>query len=145
MFRARGPSWEFTITLLVIGVSAFIYKWLVQTTVGWFLRRKTAARRRSILARVAVEESEFQLSARESPRSDDGDWEKVDKPNGDQADDEWEGIIGFFHPFCNAGGGGERVLWAAIKATQKRWPKAVCAVYTGDHDADKDGMLERVQ
>ncbi|KAI4118124.1 MAG: hypothetical protein LQ341_007637, partial [Variospora aurantia] len=45
----------------------------------------------------------------------------------------------------NAGGGGERVLWAAIKATQKRWPRVVCVVYTGDHDADKDRMLEKVQ
>lgn len=26
--------------------------------------------------------------------------------------------IGFFHPFCNSGGGGERVLWSAIKALQ---------------------------
>lgn len=24
-------------------------------------------------------------------------------------------FIGFFHPYCNAGGGGERVLWVAGK------------------------------
>lgn len=24
--------------------------------------------------------------------------------------------VGFFHPYCNAGGGGERVLWCAIRA-----------------------------
>ncbi|MCJ1283606.1 asparagine-linked glycosylation protein [Xylographa opegraphella] len=34
----------------------------------------------------------------------------------------------------NAAGGGERVLWAAIKATQERYPKAACIVYTGDVD-----------
>lgn len=45
----------------------------------------------------------------------------------------------------NAGGGGERVLWAAIRATQRRWPKAVCVVYTGDHDASKATILERVK
>lgn len=45
----------------------------------------------------------------------------------------------------NAGGGGERVLWAAIRATQKRWPKAKIVVYTGDHDVDKSAILERVQ
>ena len=28
--------------------------------------------------------------------------------------------IGFFHPYCNAGGGGERVLWTAIRALQTR-------------------------
>jgi len=30
-------------------------------------------------------------------------------------------IIGFFHPYCNAGGGGERVLWIAVQALQRRW------------------------
>lgn len=45
----------------------------------------------------------------------------------------------------NAGGGGERVLWAAIRATQKRWPKAVCVIYTGDHDVDKAAILKRVK
>ena len=59
--------------------------------------------------------------------------------------------IGFFHPFwyssielysgvhqlsldSNAAGGGERVLWAAIRATQERYPRAACIVYTGDVD-----------
>jgi alpha-1,2-mannosyltransferase len=44
----------------------------------------------------------------------------------------------------NAGGGGERVLWAAVRATQKRWPKAICVVYSGDHDIDRPAMIERV-
>ena len=29
-------------------------------------------------------------------------------------------VIGLFHPYCNAGGGGERVLWVAIRAMRKR-------------------------
>jgi alpha-1,2-mannosyltransferase len=45
----------------------------------------------------------------------------------------------------NAGGGGERVLWAAIRATQNRWPNAKCVVYTGDHDVNKEAILERVE
>ena len=28
-------------------------------------------------------------------------------------------VIGFFHPYCDAGGGGERVLWCGIRAIQK--------------------------
>jgi alpha-1,2-mannosyltransferase len=28
--------------------------------------------------------------------------------------------VGIFHPYCNAGGGGERVLWAGIKALQEK-------------------------
>jgi hypothetical protein len=45
----------------------------------------------------------------------------------------------------NAGGGGERVLWVAIRATQKRWPNAKCVVYTGDHEASKEAILKNVQ
>ena len=45
----------------------------------------------------------------------------------------------------NAGGGGERVLWAAIAATQKRWPNAICAVYTGDHEIERGVIVETVQ
>jgi ALG11 mannosyltransferase N-terminus len=37
------------------------------------------------------------------------------------------------------------VLWAAIRATQDRWPLAVCVVYTGDHDAEKDAIIKRVR
>lgn len=31
-----------------------------------------------------------------------------------------EQCVGIFHPYCNAGGGGERVLWCAIRALQKK-------------------------
>lgn len=27
--------------------------------------------------------------------------------------------VGLFHPYCNAGGGGERVLWCAVRALQE--------------------------
>jgi alpha-1,2-mannosyltransferase len=37
------------------------------------------------------------------------------------------------------------VLWAAIKATQERWPRAKCVVYTGDHDANKAQILGQVK
>ncbi|KAL9630715.1 MAG: hypothetical protein Q9204_004577 [Flavoplaca sp. TL-2023a] len=143
--------WILANCIITIGFSAFVSKLLLQIVVGWYLRRRTTSRRITILARVKLEEAQYQLSASESPSLDDGEWEKVEKhtagsaKNGEEADDEWEGIIGFFHPFCNAGGGGERVLWAAIKATQKRWPKAVCCIYTGDHEAGKNEILERVQ
>lgn len=31
-----------------------------------------------------------------------------------------EQCVGIFHPYCNAGGGGERVLWCAIRALQEK-------------------------
>ncbi|GFT14518.1 GDP-Man:Man(3)GlcNAc(2)-PP-Dol alpha-1,2-mannosyltransferase [Nephila pilipes] len=43
-----------------------------------------------------------------------------------------ETTVAFFHPYCNAGGGGERVLWAAICAVQKQYKDVHCIVYTGD-------------
>ncbi|PHH83182.1 hypothetical protein CDD82_3229 [Ophiocordyceps australis] len=84
---------------------------------GWVLRLETDGRR-SLLGQVETKEGQGE---------------------------EWDGFVGFFHPFCNAGGGGERVLWAAIRATQDRWPRAKCIVYTGDHDADKETILQRVE
>jgi alpha-1,2-mannosyltransferase len=116
---------------------------------GWYIQQKTHSRRQTLLANSKSGTQEQGKSKDSS--SEDGDWEKVDgyaagsAPNGDKADRDWKGIVGFFHPFCNAGGGGERVLWAAIRATQQRWPEAVCVVYTGDHDVDKNQIIKRVQ
>lgn len=38
-------------------------------------------------------------------------------------------VVGFFHPNCLGGGGGERVLWTAIQAMQERWPELDIVVY----------------
>ncbi|KAH7085127.1 hypothetical protein BKA63DRAFT_559773 [Paraphoma chrysanthemicola] len=118
--------------------------------VGNRLRQSSRTRRELLLDRVASETRAFEAEHREKSTEDD-DWENITPAptgtavNGGKADADWKGIVGFFHPFCNAGGGGERVLWAAIRATQKRWPEAVCVVYTGDHDVDKAAILKRVE
>lgn len=97
--------WTLAAALITISISAYVYRWLLQTTVGWSLRRRTRDRRNLILARVKLDESQSQLSKRPPPNLDDGEWEKVEndtvgsKPNGSEADNAWEGIIGFFHPF----------------------------------------------
>ncbi|KIM30104.1 glycosyltransferase family 4 protein [Serendipita vermifera MAFF 305830] len=44
-------------------------------------------------------------------------------------------IAGFLHPYCNAGGGGERVLFAAIAYLQVNDPNVLSVVYTGDVDS----------
>lgn len=54
-------------------------------------------------------------------------------------------VVAFFHPYCNAGGGGERVLWAAVKALQSKYPNIHIAIYTGDLDADPEQILNRSQ
>lgn len=126
------------------------------TSAGWYLRKKTDGRRSLILRVTDADEKKYQETkpARDSRSSSlDDEWEKIGASAaadghlsaGHEGDRDWAGIVGFFHPFCNAGGGGERVLWAAIRATQKRWPKAKCVVYTGDHDVTKERMLMRVE
>lgn len=40
--------------------------------------------------------------------------------------------IAFFHPYANAGGGGERVLWQAVRCLQEKYPEYDYYVYTGD-------------
>ncbi|KAH8697157.1 putative alpha-1,2-mannosyltransferase [Talaromyces proteolyticus] len=136
--------------LLVPPVAGYVLSTALRT-VGWFLKNKTNGRREVILSRVRVEEEEFRSKQSSSTAGpEDEDWERVDSGagvanNGEPVGDDWEGVIGFFHPFCNAGGGGERVLWTAVKATQERWPKAICVIYTGDHEVTKTAMIERVE
>ncbi len=53
-------------------------------------------------------------------------------------------IWGFFHPFCNAGGGGERVLWEAIVSTLANNKRHICVIYTGD-SAPATQILDNVK
>lgn len=58
--------------------------------------------------------------------------------------------IGVFHPYCHAGGGGERVLWVALQALQQRVctdasRRAVVHVYTGDVEASRADILGRAK
>uniref|UniRef100_A0A3P8ZRS3 GDP-Man:Man(3)GlcNAc(2)-PP-Dol alpha-1,2-mannosyltransferase n=1 Tax=Esox lucius TaxID=8010 RepID=A0A3P8ZRS3_ESOLU len=50
--------------------------------------------------------------------------------------------VAFFHPYCNAGGGGERVLWCALRAIQNRYPSVSFVVYTGDQGVTGEQILE---
>ncbi|VDC07093.1 unnamed protein product [Peniophora sp. CBMAI 1063] len=54
-------------------------------------------------------------------------------------------LVGFFHPYCNAGGGGERVLWTAIAHIQRTEPSIVNVVYSGDVDATKEEIIAKVK
>ncbi|XP_006639387.2 GDP-Man:Man(3)GlcNAc(2)-PP-Dol alpha-1,2-mannosyltransferase [Lepisosteus oculatus] len=51
-------------------------------------------------------------------------------------------VVAFFHPYCNAGGGGERVLWCALRALQSRYKDASYVVYTGDQGVTGEQILE---
>lgn len=54
--------------------------------------------------------------------------------------------VAFFHPYCNDGGGGERVLWTAIESILKKYKNDIqIIVYTGDRDATPTEILNRVK
>ncbi|KAH8127614.1 glycosyltransferase family 4 protein [Trichoderma asperellum] len=116
---------------------------LIGSGIGWLLRRKTDGRRIHLINLMDEEHRKYLHQHQDSDSTTTPD--KLDAKGELQATQDWQGVVGFFHPFCNAGGGGERVLWAAIRATQDRWPRAKCFVYTGDHDVPKDAIINRVK
>lgn len=72
---------------------------------GGYLRKKTEGRRGQILELVEKDQKEWEEKVGKEKRDSD-EWETVDSyaaataKNGEKAvDAEWEGIVGFFHPF----------------------------------------------
>lgn len=59
--------------------------------------------------------------------------------------DDKEIKVGIFHPYCNAGAGGERVLWFFVKALQAKYEKVHVFIYTGDLDHDRETILANVE
>lgn len=137
--------WFLVVFLIAVCLAPFLVKYSVILSLrvlGWHLRSTSHDRKQYVLARVR---SEIKIQA--SRKADDEDWEKVEGYRKTTTPDNinWDGVVGFFHPFCAAGGGGERVLWAAVLATQQRWPKATCVVYSGDHEVDRHAMIEKAR
>lgn len=104
-----------TITLLVAVFTLFLipaaFALILKTvlrSIGWSLKNKTNGRRELILSQVRADEEQQQSNQSSSSSSagpEDDDWEKVDGTvpsvagNGQPLGEDWEGIIGFFHPF----------------------------------------------
>lgn len=53
--------------------------------------------------------------------------------------------VGFLHPYCSNGGGGERVLWNSIQALQKRYSFILCVIYTADPVDKKESVIDGVK
>ena len=51
--------------------------------------------------------------------------------NNNKGDSNRSKLVAFFHPFCNAAGGGERVLWQAIKSLVTEYPHHSFVIYSG--------------
>ncbi|KAI1291756.1 GDP-Man:Man(3)GlcNAc(2)-PP-Dol alpha-1,2-mannosyltransferase [Halotydeus destructor] len=54
-------------------------------------------------------------------------------------------VIGIFHPYCNAGGGGERVLWAIVHYLEINHPELDVIIYTGDTDATSESIMKKME
>jgi alpha-1,2-mannosyltransferase len=93
--------------LLPIAVSAVFLPKILRfgaELLGYHLRRSSRTRRELLLARVASETKTFE-AAQKNKKKEDDDWEEVGNTassstlNVRKADSEWDGIVGFFHPF----------------------------------------------
>jgi alpha-1,2-mannosyltransferase len=93
--------------LLLPAVSGYILRSILRS-IGWAIKNKTKARRELILSRVRIEQEELASNQAKSSSGgipEDEEWEKVDNSalgiagNGEPLGEEWEGVIGFFHPF----------------------------------------------
>lgn len=83
----------------------------VLSSVGRLVKKRTKSNREQIVAQVRAEEAEFLSKCSRSPpqtQTVEEDWEKVESSSscegtagGDKAreNEDWDGIIGFFHPF----------------------------------------------
>lgn len=63
----------------------------------------------------------------------------------DVDDDRRPVLYGFFHPTANNGGGGERVLWQAVKATLDHNPTNIAVVYTTATDVEPLAILGKAR
>lgn len=54
-------------------------------------------------------------------------------------------IYGFFHPYANNGGGGEKVLWSAVEATLLEDQRNIVAIYTVNLDAKPLDILKKAE
>ncbi|RPD56623.1 mannosyltransferase [Lentinus tigrinus ALCF2SS1-7] len=102
---------------MILALVTFVLALVVAAAVGQILglRRRNASQRARLLSGLGVEHPETKK------------------------------IVGFFHPYCNAGGGGERVLWVAIAAIQRKDPDVISVVYSGDTDTTKHKIIQKVK
>jgi alpha-1,2-mannosyltransferase len=73
--------------------------------IGQYVHSKTAGRKKYILGQVESDRKAF-FEAQKDVRRDSDEWENVEayakgaaKSEGEKGDEDWDGIVGFFHPF----------------------------------------------
>lgn len=54
-------------------------------------------------------------------------------------------LCGFFHPYANNGGGGEKVLWQAVESTLQSSSRNIAVIYTTNIDAEPLQILGKAE
>lgn len=89
--------------LLVVG-GPFLWYYLGKF-LGFLLKKKTGGRRSLIVSVMNEENEKYWQEHAESKSNSSGEWEKVPAAKDavtDKTEDknkDWDGIVGFFHPF----------------------------------------------
>lgn len=65
---------------------------------------------------------------------------KIRKPD----DEDRRKIYGILHPYCNSGGGGEKVLWELVNVILRKDSKNIVTIYHGESATPKE-ILENVE
>jgi len=127
--------------LVVVLFGSKLLFWL-GSTLGFYLRNKTAGRKAQILEATIQEEEEWEKGGKGKERRHSDEWESVDAyavgtaRNGEKGEQEWDGIVGFFHPFwsvdiCQT----VELLLTGLKQCRRRWGKSSLGSYTSDAEA----------
>jgi len=83
-------------------LTLIVVPWVVSKVcrvMGWYLRRKTEGRRAHLVELMEDDDAKY------GDGEDQDGWESIDAQglgsakNGGKAEREWDGIVGFFHPF----------------------------------------------
>ncbi|KAF9208254.1 asparagine-linked glycosylation protein [Haplosporangium sp. Z 27] len=147
---ATQDTWQKAIILyvsilfiLIVFAALAVYS-AVMCYCNFVILRRYKSNRRRVYEEQARIKAEQESNKKPKKRTVETVNTKDGEPKENQSNKPYM-IAGFFHPYCNAGGGGERVLWTAIRDIQENYPHVISIVYTGDTDVNKDEILELVK
>lgn len=96
--------WVLLALLSTSFVAPFLIRSVARTVVGRHLKQSTQDRRRQIYQRARAEERSHSGKDRKLDDAD-AEWETIESyaagtaRNGQTGNKDWDGIVGFFHPF----------------------------------------------
>lgn len=106
--------WILVASLALVGSCLFFFAPRVALALGrftgWSLKKRTSSRRELLTTRAQAERKQLEEQGK-GQRSLDDEWEKVSRTRTperverklkDQVSIDWDGVVGFFHPFWYA-------------------------------------------